>query len=80
MKKIFITGLILVGLTSCSKTYTCKCTSTFDDGSTLVQTQDYSNTSKEQAVSNCQSVSNDIATANAKAGFTSKVDWSVNIK
>ena len=80
MKKIFITGLILVGLTSCSKTYTCKCTSAFDDGSTLIQTQDYANTTKEQATNNCQSKADDIAKANASAGFISKVNWALSIK
>ena len=80
MKKVFITGLILVGLASCSKEYTCKCTSTFDDGSTSVKTEDYFGISKSQAETNCKLTSMDIANANSQAGFNSKVDWSVTLK
>ena len=80
MKKIFITGLILVGLASCTKEYTCKCTSTYEDGSTNFETEDYFNIKESQAKTNCENKANEVYNSNLSAGYKSNVVWVVNVK
>lgn len=81
MKKILLPiSLVCLMISSCAKEYTCTCTSTFDDGSTSVKTEDYFNISKDQAETNCQVKSMDIANSYSVLGYNTKVHWAVTIK
>lgn len=80
MNKIFITGLILAGLSSCTKEYTCKCTSTYTDGSKYFETEDYFNISKTQAETNCQKKATEVYNSNLSLGYKSNVEWIVTEK
>lgn len=52
MKKVILLGMVVIGMVSCTKEYTCKCTSTFEDGSTNFETEDYFNISESHELNN----------------------------
>ncbi len=80
MKKVILLGVVLVGMASCKKEYTCKCTSTFEDGSSLVEYEDYFNIKESQAKTNCEKKANEVYNSNLSAGYKSNVVWVVNVK
>ena len=81
MKKVVLVGVVAIfGLTSCSKEYTCKCTAVYDDGSTVVQTEDYFNISESQAKTNCENKANEIYISKLNSGFKTNVQWIVSVK